>query len=66
MVEVSKNQVCLTCGSSDLRICYFKHELDPKKHMISLTFSKEFKEGWKETYQCTKCLNIPVKMNIFT
>ena len=44
MSEVSKNQVCASCGSSELTICYFKHELDPNKHMTTLTFNTEFKE----------------------
>ena len=66
MVEVSKNQVCASCGSSELTICYFKHELDPNKHMTTLTFNTEFREGWTKAYHCSKCKNVHVRFNIFT
>jgi len=66
MVEVSKNQVCKNCGSSELKIIYFKHELDPNKHKTTLTFNTKFSEGWTKTFQCDKCHTIPIKFNIFT
>ena len=66
MSEVSKNQVCRKCGSSELQVMYFKHELDPVNHKTTLTFNTKFSEGWTKTYRCSKCKNIPIKFNIFT
>ena len=57
---------CPSCGSNEVRTCYFKTELDPVKKKIGVTFNTEFREGWTKTFQCSKCNSIPVKTNIFT
>ena len=66
MSEVSKNQVCRKCGSSELQVLYFTHELDHVNHKTTLTFNPKFSEGWAKTFRCSKCKNIPIKFNILT